>query len=210
MYTHQVYITCKHLFSTGEQRRNFIMKLAHRVYSKTKRKNKMTLDIFNNTILCGNCDTKMNKVQFMRNGFVLRALDCPKCHSKIIHPKDEQEYNNFMDLKKKEFSVKMRYVGNSYTVSIPKEIVNFMKEQERMLGDMVRLCFNDTHSLSLNFNVPKSESNNNGSRVIQAKEYKVVRNNKPVLHVKQTYDSSNPKNNKMQVFRDENLKEVRK
>jgi len=104
----------------------------------------------------------------------------------------------------------MRYVGNSYTVSIPKEIVNFMKEQERMLGDMVRLCFNDTHSLSLNFNVPKSESNNNGSRVIQAKEYKVVRNNKPVLHVKQTYDSSNPKNNKMQVFRDENLKEVRK
>jgi len=171
----------------------------------------MTTDIFNNTILCGNCNTQMSKVQFMRNGFVLRALDCPKCHSKIIHPRDEQEYNNFMDLKKKEFNVKMRYVGNSYTVSIPKEIVNFMREQERMLDDMVRLCFNDTHSLSLNFNVPKQESGeNNNSRVIQAKEYKVVRNNKPVLHVKQLYDSANPKNSKMEVFRDENLKEARK
>jgi len=161
-------------------------------------------DIFNNTILCGNCNSKMDKVQFMRNGFILRALDCPKCHSKIVHPKDEQEYNDFLDLKKKEFNVKMRFVGNSYTVSIPKEIVNFMREQERMLDDMVRLCFNDSHSLSLNFNVPKAEDDENTrSRVIQAKEYRVVRNNKPVLHVKQLYDSANPKNNKMQVFKNQ-------
>ena len=65
---------------------------------------------------------------------------------------DEQEYNDFMDLKKKEFSVKMRYVGNSYTVSIPKEIVNFMREQEKIMDDMVRLCFEDAGRLSLNFN----------------------------------------------------------
>jgi len=171
----------------------------------------MTTDIFNNTILCGDCNTKMDKIQFMRNGFILRAFECPNCNSKIIHPKDEQEYNDFMDLKKKEFNVKMRFVGNSYTVSIPMEIVNFMKEQERILDDMVRLCFNDPHSLSLNFNASKMDSDENiKSRVIQAKEYKVVRNNKPVLHVKQVYDSADPKNNKMQVFRnDENLKEAK-
>ncbi|MBS3079794.1 hypothetical protein J4218_06745 [Candidatus Pacearchaeota archaeon] len=171
----------------------------------------MTTDIFNNTILCGNCNTKMDKVQFMKNGFILRALDCPKCHSKMVHPMDEQEYNDFLDLKKKEFNVKMRFVGNSYTVSIPKEIVNFMKEQERMLDDMVRLCFNNSHSLSLNFNTKMENSENVKSRVIQAKEFRVVRNNEPVLHVKQLYDSANPRNNKMQVFKnDESVKEVRK
>ena len=168
-------------------------------------------DIFNNTILCDSCNTKMDKIQFMRNGFILRAWECPRCNSKIVHPKDEQEYNDFMDLKKKEFNVKMRFVGNSYTVSIPKEIVNFMREQERMMDDMVRLCFNDPHSLNLNFNVPKLDSDENTrSRVIQAKEYRVVRNNKPVLHVKQVYDSADPKNNKMQIFKtDENLKEAK-
>lgn len=164
----------------------------------------------------------MDKTQIIRNGFGLRALECSKCGAKIIHPKDEQDYNEYLNIKKKEFNVKMRFVGNSYTVSIPKEIVNFMREQERILDDMVRLCFNAPHSLCLNFNGPNNNSNlsnnvkNEGnesikSRVIQAKEYKVVRNNKPVLHVKQVYDSENPKNNKMQVFRnDENFKEVKK
>jgi hypothetical protein len=45
----------------------------------------------------------------------------------------------------------MRLVGNSYAVSIPKEIVSFMKEQEKIMNDMVRLCFEDIGKLSLNF-----------------------------------------------------------
>jgi hypothetical protein len=45
----------------------------------------------------------------------------------------------------------MRLVGNSYAVSIPKEIVSFMKEQEKIMDDMVRLCFEDIGKLSLNF-----------------------------------------------------------
>lgn len=108
-------------------------------------------DIFDNTILCGNCNIKMKKVEIVKNGFILRAVICPRCNGKIIHPTDEQEYNRFINLKNKEFRVKMRLVGNSYTVSIPKEIVSFIREQEKIMGDMVKLCFEEADRLSLNF-----------------------------------------------------------
>jgi hypothetical protein len=45
----------------------------------------------------------------------------------------------------------MRFVGNSYAVSIPKEIVNFMQEQEKMMDDMVNLCLEEFGTLKLNF-----------------------------------------------------------
>ncbi len=93
----------------------------------------------------------MQKAKLIKNGFLFRTLICPKCNAKIIHPLDEQEYNKFINLKNKEFKVKMRLVGNSYAVSIPKEIVSFMKEQEKIMNDMVRLCFEDIGKLSLNF-----------------------------------------------------------
>ena len=109
-------------------------------------------DIFDNTILCRKCDAKMKPAKVVKNGFVFRAVVCPKCDEKIIHPVDEQEYLRFKDLKNKEFRVKMRLVGNSYAVSIPKEIVSFMNEQKKMMDDMVKLCFEDFGRLSLNFN----------------------------------------------------------
>ena len=109
-------------------------------------------DIFDNTILCKKCNCKMQKANIVKNRFIFRAMICPKCNDKIIHPNDEQEYHRFINLKNKEFNVKMRVVGNSYTVSIPKEIVSFMKEQEKIMNDMVRLCFEDMGRLSLRFN----------------------------------------------------------
>ena len=114
------------------------------------------VDIFDNTILCKKCDSKMKKAKIGRHGFIFRAVICPKCGEKIIHPVDEQEYNRFKNLKSKEFRVKMRLVGNSYAVSIPKEIVSFMNEQEKMFNDMVRLCFEDFGRLSLNFENKKN------------------------------------------------------
>jgi len=93
----------------------------------------------------------MEKAKIAKNGFLFRAMICPKCNEKIIHPADEQEYSKFSDLRNKEFHVKMRLVGNSYAVSIPKEIVSFMREQENIMNDMVRLCFEDMGKLSLNF-----------------------------------------------------------
>jgi hypothetical protein len=108
-------------------------------------------DIFDNTILCKKCDYKMKKAQWVKNGFLFRIMLCPNCKGKLIHPVDEQEYNKFINLKNKEFKVKMRLVGNSYAVSIPKEIVSFMHEQENAMNDMVKLCFEEMGRLSLNF-----------------------------------------------------------
>ena len=93
----------------------------------------------------------MKRAEFLKNGFKLRAMVCDKCGAKILHPLDEAEYERFINLKNREFRMKMRLVGNSYTVSIPKEIVNFMHEQEKMMDDMVRLCFEEAGRLSLNF-----------------------------------------------------------
>lgn len=112
----------------------------------------MAQDIFDNTILCEKCGKKMHKAQVNRNGILLRAVACPRCATKIIHPLDELEYNKFINLKNKEFHVKMRLVGNSYAVSIPKEIVSFIREQEKVMNDMVKLCFEDFGRVSLNFN----------------------------------------------------------
>jgi len=108
-------------------------------------------DIFENPILCKNCNIRMKKASLIRNGFEMRALMCERCGNKIIHPQDEGEYNKFLGLRGKVFRVKMRIVGNSYAVSIPKEIVDFIKEQERIMNNMVSLCFNDAKELKLMF-----------------------------------------------------------
>jgi hypothetical protein len=109
-------------------------------------------DIFDNVILCKDCGKKMEKGFVERDGFKLRVVECKKCsNNKVVHPQDLQEYQDFQHLKKKDFRVKLRFVGNSYAVSIPREIVDFIKEQEKVMDDMVRLCFDDAKRLSLNF-----------------------------------------------------------
>ena len=159
-------------------------------------------DIFDNTILCNKCETKMQKANIVQDNFAFRAMVCPKCHQKIIHPADQQEYDRFVNLKNKEFHVKMRLVGNSYAVSIPKEIVSFMREQEKIMNDMVRLCFEDMGKLSLDFGQMNQENQNTGNtRVIKTREYKVIKNNGPALHIKQFSDSANPKNNRAQIIK---------
>ena len=69
----------------------------------------------------------------------------------------------------------MRFVGNSYAVSIPKEIVNFMQEQEKIMDDMVRLCFEEFGRISLRFgNNPdklnSKDNNQNNERIKEVKE----------------------------------------
>ena len=113
------------------------------------------MDVFDNIILCKKCSSKMKKAKVAKGGFLFRAVVCPKCNEKIIHPIDEQKYNRFINLRNKEFRVKMRLVGNSYAVSIPKEIVLFMNEQKKAMDDMVKLCFEEMGRLSLNFGEEK-------------------------------------------------------
>ena len=108
-------------------------------------------DIFEQTILCKDCGKKMEKVAVEKSGFQFRAIECPKCKQKILHPADIREYEDFQNLKRKHYKVKLRFVGNSYAVSIPKEIITFMNEQENQMKQMVDLCFEDFRRLSLNF-----------------------------------------------------------
>ena len=108
-------------------------------------------DLFNNKIVCGKCNQVMIAIKVQKNGFILRAVKCLKCGNRIFHPHDEEEYRNFVNLKKKEYNVKMRFVGNSYAVSIPREIVDFMKEQEKIMDEMVKLSFEELGRISLVF-----------------------------------------------------------
>ena len=108
-------------------------------------------DVFDNKILCKKCNSEMQKAKVAKNGFLLRAVICEDCNEKILHPVDQENYNKFINLRNKEFSVKMRLVGNSYAVSIPKEIVSFMNNQEKIMDDMVKLCFEEMGRVSLNF-----------------------------------------------------------
>ena len=151
-------------------------------------------DIFDNTILCSKCNKKMKPNLITRNGFNLRTVKCENCGKSVIHPEDKREYEEFIRLKQKEYNVKMRMVGNSYAVSIPREIVDFMQEQENMMNNMVKLCFEEAGRISLDF-----DSNN--SRVISSEEVSVVKNGKPVYHVKKISDSANPEKNKTKVYK---------
>ncbi len=93
----------------------------------------------------------MQKIRLEKNGFSFRMVQCNKCGNRIVHPGDKQEYQQFLNLKNKNFNVKLRMVGNSYTVSIPKEIVNFINEQNKVIDDIVRLNLDRMNRLSLIF-----------------------------------------------------------
>jgi hypothetical protein len=113
-------------------------------------------DIFEARILWKNCNIPMHKTMVSRNGLELRAVECPKCKDKIIHPADLNSMEHFKDLKGKTFEVKLRMVGNSHAISIPKEIFEFLnerhREMKREMDEMVRLSFEDFGRLSVIFN----------------------------------------------------------
>ncbi len=101
----------------------------------------------------------MDNLVVNKSGFELRAVQCPSCKKQIIHPADINSLENFRNLKGKTYNVKLRMVGNSHAISIPKEIVDFIKHQEAMFDNMVRLCFEDMHKMSLVFGSNSGEEN---------------------------------------------------
>lgn len=112
-------------------------------------------DIFDTNIMCRKCNVHMTKMEIGKDGIKVRAVECPKCHDRIIHPEDKSKLEQFKDLKGRTFSVKLRMVGNSHTISIPKEIVDFMQYQEKMMkrhfDNVVKLGFEDFGRLSVDF-----------------------------------------------------------
>jgi len=93
----------------------------------------------------------MNHGFVNKHGFKVRAVACETCGEKILHPEDLSAMNEFQNLKKKDFRVKLRLVGNSYAVSIPREIVDFMHMTDNQMDEMVDLCFEEMGRISLNF-----------------------------------------------------------
>jgi len=108
-------------------------------------------DVFDQKIICKKCNEEMNREDTVRNGFRIRNLRCNDCGDRIQHPGDIAEYQHFIQLKNKTFKVKLRLVGNSYAVSIPKEIINFIQEGEKIMDDMVRMCFDNARRLNITF-----------------------------------------------------------
>ncbi len=111
-------------------------------------------DLYYNTILCTNCNKKTVKTAIIKNGFSIRVLKCPNCNKEWYHPLDMQRYKNFQELKNKEFSVKLRMVGNSFCVSIPKEIIEFEERfvlLEKEIDNLIRMSLEEPGKLSLFF-----------------------------------------------------------
>ena len=112
-------------------------------------------DIFDAKIICKHCETEMKPIALEKAGFSLRAVHCSTCNEKIVHPSDLHHMEHYNNLKRKTFSVKLRMVGNSHAISIPKEIVDFINEAnhraQKQMNDMVSLCFEDFGRIRLNF-----------------------------------------------------------
>lgn len=108
-------------------------------------------DIFETTMVCEDCNQKTEKIMTNKEGFSIRAWRCPSCQKHWPHPLDMQEYENFKQLQNKEFKVKLRLVGNSYTVSIPREIIDFEEEMQREINDFIRISLEGPEKLSLFF-----------------------------------------------------------
>ncbi|MBI2667356.1 hypothetical protein HYX17_01140 [Candidatus Woesearchaeota archaeon] len=108
-------------------------------------------DIFDTIILCNECNRKTEKTEIIKDGFSIRTAICPECSQKWYHPSDMEKYNNFQKIKEKVFSVKLRMVGNSYTISIPREIINFNKEFEKRINHMMNLSLEEPEKLSIYF-----------------------------------------------------------
>ena len=98
------------------------------VYERGIQDTHTKMDIFDHAVLCNKCGKKMKKLVVERSGFKMRALECPNCGGRTYHPSDMEEFNKYSQLQKQNFQVKLRKVGNSYTVSIPKELIDFFEE----------------------------------------------------------------------------------
>src|SRR3989338_6938176 len=112
---------------------------------------KMKEDLFNTTIVCDRCNVKTRKSETDRHGFSIRIWQCPKCNNLWEHPSDVQEYENFEKIKNKTFQVKLRLVGNSYAVSIPREIIEFEEELRREINEIINMSLESPDKLSIFF-----------------------------------------------------------
>ena len=111
-------------------------------------------DMFENEILCNKCGAKTKKITVIKDGFKIRALECPNCQKKWLHPLDLKEYKDFCNLRERDFQVKLRMVGNSFSVTIPREIIEFeerFKQLEKEMDKMIHMSLQEPGKLIMFF-----------------------------------------------------------
>jgi len=108
-------------------------------------------DLFNAKVLCDECNTKMEKAEVIKDGFKVRALVCNDCGKNYLHPDDEKKLDHFSKIRSKQFQVKLRMVGNSYTVSIPREIIDYQDEIQKRLNNILFMALEEPEKLSIFF-----------------------------------------------------------
>ncbi len=111
----------------------------------------MEHDIFNEVILCQKCHHEMTPHTIFKEGFSLRALQCQDCHKLIYHPGDLKDYEHYLALKNRQFQVKLRMVGNSFCVSIPRELITF-NQLENEIDKLVSLMLQEPNKIIIDFN----------------------------------------------------------
>jgi len=105
-------------------------------------------DIYDATILCDSCNGRTQKSPVVKDGFALRSWYCSRCEKHWYHPLDLQNYKEFIELRKRDFQVKLREVGNSWIVSIPKEIIRF---EEISATKIVNMSLDEPGRITLRF-----------------------------------------------------------
>ena len=103
------------------------------------------------SILCNDCNKKAIKTTLIKNNFQLRSWTCPKCNEQWVHPLDLEAYDRYTKMTNKNYSVKLRLVGNSYTVSIPKEIIDFQSNIFEEMDNLIKMSLESPEKLSLFF-----------------------------------------------------------
>ena len=121
-------------------------------------------DLFNQKIYCEDCNIQTSKKYLVKEGFQLRALECPTCKDVTLHPGDLKDYQDYQKLQGRDFNVKLRMVGNSFCVSIPKELIDFHKEFEKEFNNLVRLHLEGPGKISMFFSTTNYYKPNNKQR----------------------------------------------
>ena len=108
-------------------------------------------DIFETTVICDTCRQETVKGHTIKEGFQIRMWQCLRCHKEWLHPSDVEEFRRFQELRRKTYHVKLRLVGNSYTVSIPREIIAFQEEMQKEINTMINLSLDEPEKMTLYF-----------------------------------------------------------
>ncbi len=111
-------------------------------------------DITHARVLCPTCNKETGRKLEIRQGFKLKFFECPKCSERFYDPSDLREFEEFKKLRDRRFDVKLRMVGNSFSVTIPREIIEFEEkfaQMEKEMDNMMRLSLEEPGKIRLRF-----------------------------------------------------------